>query len=233
MGLRAVCCVFLLFFSTADSELIRGGAGKIADAMASKLNKTIQYGKRVITIALVTNGSPDAESVNVIIAGEADPRNYAHVISTMPFSCLRMVDTAQCGFNWTFQTAIRALHYDSSVKVAIRFSTRWWESSELVNGPHFGGVSSTDRPTRTVVYPSYGMNEDTGASIIVSYTWAQDALRFGALAQGSGSDAETVMLQTIINDLADMHQFDYTKMWDLIVDYKVYNWYGDEYSAGW
>ncbi|KIM75171.1 hypothetical protein PILCRDRAFT_827593 [Piloderma croceum F 1598] len=211
---------------------VQGGAGKIADAMASKLSQTIQYGKRVTAIAPVLNGSPNPESVNVTIAGEATPRNYTHVISTIPFSCLRMVDTTQCGFNWNFQTAIRALHYDSSVKVAIRFSTRWWEDSGLVNGPHLGGVSSTDRPTRTVVYPSYGINENTGASIIVSYTWAQDALRFGALAQGKGSETETVMLQTIIKDLADMHQVDYTTLWKSIVDYKVYNWYGHEYSAG-
>jgi hypothetical protein len=73
------------------------------------------------------------------------------------------------------------------------------------------------------VYPSYGVNEDTGASIIVSYTRAQDTLRVGALAQGNGSEAEIVMLKTIIKDLTDMHQLDYTTLWNSIVDYKVHN----------
>jgi monoamine oxidase len=212
---------------------VQGGAGKIADAMASKLSQTIQRGKRATSIAAIASGSPRATSVNVTVNGEASPRNYHHVISTMPFSCLRMVDTTQCGFNWTFQTAIRALHYDSSVKVAIKFSSRWWEHGGLVNGLHFGGVSSTDRPTRTVVYPSYGLlNEASGATIIVSYSWAQDALRFGALAQGHGSEGESLLLQIIIKDLADMHQVDYYGLWSLIEDYKVHDWYADEYSAG-
>jgi monoamine oxidase len=201
--------------------------------MASKLSQAIQHGKRVTAIAPVTNGGTHATSVNVTVAGEASARNYSHVISTMPFSCLRMVDTTQCGFNWTFQTAIRALHYDCSVKVAIKFSSRWWESSGLVDGPHFGGVSSTDRPTRTVVYPSYGMGGTTGATIIVSYTWAQDAMRLGALAQGQGSNPEHLMLQIIVKDLADMHQMDFNVLWNLIQDYKVHDWYADEYSAGW
>jgi len=211
---------------------IQGGAGKIADAMASKLSQKIQYGKRVTVIAPVANGSSIATSVNVTIADENSPRNYSHVISTMPFSCLRIVDTTACGFDWTFQTAIRALHYDSSVKVAIKFSNRWWENINLPKGPHVGGVSSTDRPTRTVVYPSYGLNGTTGATMIVSYTWAQDAMRLGALAQGHGSAAETLMLQTIIKDLADMHQVNYNELLKIVQDYKVHDWYADEYSSG-
>jgi monoamine oxidase len=215
------------------ANFLRGGAGKIADAMASVLSKPPQHGKRVTAIAPVTTAGT-ATSVNVTIAcaGKISVRNYSHVISTMPFSCLRMVDTTQCGFDWNFQTAIRALHYDSSVKVAIKFTSRWWESSALAKGPHLGGVSSTDRPTRTVIYPSYGMGDTTGATIIVSYTWAQDALRLGALAQGQCSDAEQLMLQIIIKDLADMHQIDYTTLWNLKESYKVHDWYADEYSVG-
>ena len=38
-----------------------------------------------------------------------------------------------------------------------------------------------------VMYPSYGMGGPTGASMVVSYIWAQDALRFGAFAGGKGA----------------------------------------------
>lgn len=200
--------------------------------MAGKLSQKVQYEKRVTAISPITRGGPFPTSVEVTIAHENSPRDYSHVISTMPFSCLRMVDTTKCGFDWTFQTAMRALHYDSSVKVAIKFSNRWWESPHLTKGPHVGGVSSTDRPTRTVVYPSYGLRETTGATMIVSYTWAQDAMRFGALARGHGSEEETLVLQTIIKDLADMHQVDYNELLKIVEDYKVHDWYGDQYSAG-
>jgi len=47
-----------------------------------------------------------------------------------------------------------------------------------------GGVSSTDRPICKAIYPSYGMNKNEGATIIVSYTWSQDAARMGSLVQG-------------------------------------------------
>ncbi|KAG8732220.1 hypothetical protein FRC12_019387 [Ceratobasidium sp. 428] len=112
----------------------------------------------------------------------------------------------------------------------MRFSERWWEKRE----PHqFGGVSSTDRPTRTVVYPSYGMNLSEGASMIVSYTWAQDAFRLGSMAQGKGSPAEKALIAGILKDLADMHKItDATYLPGLMKDYHVYNWYGHEFSMG-
>ena len=81
---------------------------------------------------------------------------------------------------------IRALEYDNSVKVAIRFSGRTrccgtgWEASY------------TDRLTTVVAYPSYGIGGPTGASVVVSYTWLQNALRFGALAGGKEKGGEGV-----------------------------------------
>jgi monoamine oxidase len=210
---------------------IRGGAGLIADAMVKALSKKAQYGARVTAMSLVGGATPT--SVSVTVSGESAPRNYSHVISTLPFGCLRMVDTTQLNFDWDTQTAIRALHYDCSVKVAIKFSTRWWQDpSGLPKGPHFGGVSSTDRPSRVVVYPSYGMHQNKDATMIVSYTWAQDALRLGALAKGKGTEEEKLLLQLILKDLADMHEIDVGKLSEMMVDYNVHNWYADEYSVG-
>jgi monoamine oxidase len=209
---------------------IRGGAGLIADKMASVLSQKVQHSKRVTAIAIINDQTQ--ASVNITFGDGVPPTNYAHVISTIPMSCLRMVDTTQCGFDWNTQTAIRTLHYDCSVKVAIKFSTRWWESSTLANGPHFGGISSTDRPTRVVVYPSYGMHQNEDATMIASYTWAQDALRYGALAQGKGSDAETLLINRVIQDLGDMHGMDSGTLSKMVIDYKVHDWYADEYSIG-
>ena len=108
-----------------------------------------------------------------------------------------MVDTSQCNFSWDLQSAMRSLSYDAATKVGIKFKERWWERMGQV-----GGVSNTDRPTRVVVYPSYGIG-GTDATMIVSYTWAQDALRFGAFS--GNRDSEKVLLDVILKDLADMH----------------------------
>ena len=83
-----------------------------------------------------------------------------------------------------------------------------------------------------VVYLSYGIGSPTGASMVVSYTLSQDALRFGAFAGGKGEGGEDVLLRSILKDLADMHGVSEIVLWGMKVDHKVYNWYGSEYSAG-
>ena len=180
--------------------------------------------------SLEPNVDPDThqwKSINVCI-NDAETRTYDHVINTMPFGCFRNMDTSKCHFDWELSMAIRGLHYDSSVKVAMKFKHRWWEQDK----GQIGGVSSTDRPTRTVVYPSYGIGTDA-ATMIVSYTWAQDAARFGALCQGKDTPAEKRLIQLILKDLSDMHGYpDTSTLTDLLVDYHAWNWYGNEYSSG-
>jgi monoamine oxidase len=203
----------------------RGGSSVIADRMANGLN--IQYGQMVTAISPQLNGT-NWEAVNVSIAGTAT-RTYDHVITTLPFSCLRTVDTSACQFDWNLQMGLRTLHYDDSVKVGIQFKYRWWETEKN----QMGGVSSTDRPTRITVYPSYGIGGDTGASMIVSYTWAQDAMRLGSYRQGRQSAAEKQLVQMILKDLSDMHGYtDYSHLQSLVVDWHVWNWYADPYSGG-
>jgi len=210
---------------------IQGGAEEIARRMAASLTSgIIQRGKRVTAFAPVLSEESAPTSMQVSVAGENTPRKYSHVISTIPLSCLSMVDTTQCNLPWNIQTAIRAMHYDSAVKVAIKFFERWWEKAPY---SQLGGVSSTDRPTRVVIYPSYGIG-GSDATIIVSYTWAQDALRFGAFARGEKSPAEQALLDVIFKDLADMHGNGLTaaSLRNMMVSHEVWSWYNHEHSAG-
>ena len=197
--------------------------------MASTLHEgQIRRGKKVTKIAI--KKLSDKATVNVFVNNEPAPQSFDHVVTTMPFGCLRMVDMTECSLTWELQTAIRCLSYDSSVKIGVRFSERWWEKQVI---PHYGGVSNTDRPTRVLVYPSYGMKEDKGATMIVSYTWAQDALRFGACAQGKDSPPEKELLEIVLNDLADIHgiqEKDYLP--GLLLEYKIHDWYADADSCG-
>lgn len=149
--------------------MISGGAEIISQRMANKLPKGLLVkGKRVTAISPVfSQADAPPHAVSVSVQGDG-PREYAHVISTMPLSCLRAVDTSKCNLSYNMQVAMRSLHYDASVKVAIKFSKRWWEDPALPVGPQIGGVSSTDRPTRVVVYPSYGIGK-TDATMIVRY----------------------------------------------------------------
>ena len=69
--------------------------------------------------------------------------------------------------------ALRTLGYGTAVKVAIKFKTRWWEKDGM---KQFGGSSSTDRQSRTVVYPSYGLGEDGPGVLMVTYNKCVDFL---------------------------------------------------------
>lgn len=211
----------------------RGGTGQIADAMIEASKGPIHNGRRVTAIkpSLDDNGIPQSVSLTYTVDGQSSQTTYDHVISTIPLGALSIVDTSKCNFDPKLQTAIRGLHYDSSVKVAIQFTERWWENPEYTDGhPHKGGVSSTDRPTRTVVYPSYGIDGDRGpgASMIVSYTWAQDAMRAGALA----NKGEKILVDRILMDLSSMHGIAPDVLGLMVKTYQIYDWYSDQYSIG-
>ncbi|CAE6420362.1 unnamed protein product [Rhizoctonia solani] len=224
---------------------IKGGAEVIADKARKmvKEKQNVHLGKQVSAIApRISKDGKDVTGVYLTIHGEENDRVYDHVISTMSLSCLSVVDMSKCKLDWKTRWPIRQLHYDASVKVAIRFSERWWEDSKLV-APQIGGVSSTDRPTRVVVYPSYGIpkepgtkegsetKKEYGTTMIVSYTWAQDALRLGSGVNESTLSQE--LLDVILKDLTDMHGIKDDKLLrQLMIDHHAWDWTHDKFTMG-
>jgi monoamine oxidase len=150
-------------------------------------------------------------------------RDYHHVISTLPLSIFRSLDTEECNITYKKKLAFRTLHYDHSVKIAIKFKTRWWEIINKI----YGGKSSTDLPIRTIVYPSYGYDAEGGGVLIVSYTWAQDAARMGVL------EKDTQKLKDLcLSNLAVVHKIPLETLEDDFQDIYIHDWYNDKYSQG-
>ena len=204
--------------------LPRGGSKALVDALLANIKTQPETGKRVTALSIDLNIPRFRPQVAVTINNE-QATVYDHVVSTLPFGSLRLVDTKGCRMPFELQQAIQSLQYGPSVKVAMRFSTRWWET--LQN--HKGGVSRTDRPTRIVVYPSYGINTDA-ATMIVSYTWTQDAQRNAAFVKGSVAD--NVLRDTILSDLADMHEVQYEWLVNQYQDHHAWSWDNSEFSVG-
>jgi hypothetical protein len=98
------------------------------------------------------------------------PEVYSHVVSTIPFGRLRAIDLSQCGLDYEQEMALRSLHYGPAVKVGIKFKSRWWQDSDPSKA---GGSSKTDRQSRVVVYPSYGLDgaENSPGVLVASYNW--------------------------------------------------------------
>jgi monoamine oxidase len=137
--------------------------------------------------------------MKVSVSGKRE-EYFTHVVSTVSFADLGTINTDRVPMTYKQRQSIRTLDYGPAVKVAIKFKTRWWEREDLKQN---GGSSHTDRQSRVVVYPSYGLGEEGPGVLMVTYNWCvgfhlalymhnaelaishrhQDASRFGALIQ--------------------------------------------------
>eukprot|EP01127_Copromyxa_protea_P005372 TRINITY_DN15310_c0_g1_i1.p1 TRINITY_DN15310_c0_g1~~TRINITY_DN15310_c0_g1_i1.p1 ORF type:complete len:658 (-),score=101.61 TRINITY_DN15310_c0_g1_i1:129-2102(-) len=195
--------------------------------------KTPQYSTTVTKITPVDpKGCKVAESIQLHFDNSTS-RQYDHVISTVPLSVFRTLNTEECNLSYKKRLALRTLHYDQSVKVAIQFKTRWWETKFGI----YGGKSSTDLPVRTIVYPSYGFKTDEAGNhhpgdgsgvLIVSYTWAQDAARIGALAAKDPHKLKDICL----SNLATVHGLEVRFLEENFQAIFAHDWYQDKHAQG-
>ncbi|XP_047467680.1 L-amino-acid oxidase-like [Mugil cephalus] len=114
--------------------------------------------------------------------------------------------------------AMRAIHYDSSTKILLTFSEKFWEKDGIK-----GGKSITDRPSRFIYYPSHSFpTNDTIGVLLASYTWSDDSLLF----QGA-SDED--LKELVLKDLALIHG---ERVKTLCMGVLVKKWSVDPYSLG-
>jgi monoamine oxidase len=189
--------------------------------MLSRIQVKPQTNKRVTGLGMASGGG---DRVFVKVENEPMERLYDHVISTLPFGCFRALDTRRLSMPYTVQQAIKGLQYCSGLKIAMRFATRWWERLG-----HKGGTSITDRPLRLVVYPSYGIGSKA-ATMIVSYTWTQDASTLDAFVRGSTVDPH--LRDIILYDLAEMHSLTFEYLRDEFRELHAKSWATSEFSVG-
>ncbi|XP_042368702.1 L-amino-acid oxidase-like [Plectropomus leopardus] len=114
--------------------------------------------------------------------------------------------------------ALRSVHYDSSTKILLTFSEKFWERDGIR-----GGKSITDRSSRFIYYPSHSFPNNSNIGVLLaSYTWSDDSLLFlGA------SDEE--LKELALRDLAKIHG-EYVK--SLCTGVVVKKWSTDPHSFG-
>jgi len=150
---------------------IDGGMDNLSYAFLPALGSNIRYGAKMIGI----DQTPDEVIVHFQTrAGRFEARGD-HAVITVPFPVLRHVEVLK-PFSRAKQRAIRQLHYDASAKIFFQTRSRFWEKEEGI----FGGGTVTDLAIRNLYYTDYG--KDTGRGILLaSYTWSEDAQRWGSL----------------------------------------------------
>lgn len=220
-----------------DWFCVEGGTSVLSDAMQKKLKHQPQLNKRVEVIS-IDHKSKDDGNMSVKCADETEPRTgYSTVFSTTTLGCLGRMDLRDLELHPSQKDAIRSLHYDESVKVALRFKKPWWITACGIQG----GVGSTDLPLRTCVYPSYNLHDgaDKPAVLLASYTWAQDATRVGSLVdrqQTPESDGKLVeLVELILRNLARLHaeHISYDEIREQYTGHcHAYDWSHDPNTAG-
>jgi monoamine oxidase len=188
-----------------------GGMDHLPRAFLPELRGHIRFGARMTAI------DQSADSITVHYETAAGPAQVSgdYAIITIPFAALRHVEILK-PFARAKQKAIRQLHYDASAKILFQCRRRFWEDDDGI----FGGGTITDLPIRVVFYPDH--HRETGRGVILaSYTWSEDAQRWGSL---SPADRITQAL----DDLAEIHP-------QIKTEFEVGTskmWHDDEFAGG-
>lgn len=190
---------------------IQGGTDRLPHAFLAELRENVRFGAKMIAM----DQSPEEVTIHYQTAAGRFSAKGDYAIITAPFPVLRHVEVLK-PFSRAKQRAIRQLHYDASAKILFQCKRRFWEEDEGI----FGGGTLTDLPIRNLYYPDHG--RETGRGIILaSYTWSEDAQRWGSL----GPDDR--ILQAL-EDVAEIHP-------QVLEEFEVgasWMWQDDEFAGG-
>ena len=190
---------------------IEGGTDRLPHAFLPELKGNIRFGAKMIAI----DQSPDDVTIHYQTPAGRFTETGDYAIITVPFPVLRHVEVLK-PFTRAKQRAIRQLHYDASAKILFQCKRRFWEEDDGI----FGGGTLTDLPIRNLYYPNHG--RETGRGIILaSYTWSEDAQRWGSLKP------DDRIIQAL-DDVAEIHP-------QILKEFEVgtsWMWHDDEFAGG-
>jgi monoamine oxidase len=194
-----------------DMQEIVGGMDNLPNAFYREIGDRIRFGAEVHAI------DQDTDSVTVHYKTEAGRYSVTgdYAIVAIPFSVLRQVEV-MTPFSREKQRAIRQLNYSASTKILFQVRERVWEADDGI----YGGATVTDLPIRRINYPTPDPTTSRGV-LLASYTWSQDASRWGAM------DEET-RLEEALEDVAKIHP----RIRDVYEVGASHAWYDDRWANG-
>jgi monoamine oxidase len=172
----------------SDLVYLDGGTDQLPRAFLPELASRLRFGAKMVAL----EQSDEDVTVHCRNAGGRFSVTADYLVLTVPFPVLRHVEVLT-PFSRLKQRAVRQLHYDASAKVFLQFRRRFWEDDDAI----FGGGTVTDLAVRNVYYPDHGRDSGRGV-VLASYTWGEDAQRWGSLT------AEDRVLQAL-EDVTRIH----------------------------
>jgi monoamine oxidase len=194
-----------------DMVEIDGGMDHLPNAFLPALAPHIRFGAKMVAI----DQSPAGATIHYETRAGRFSVSGDYAIITVPFPVLRHVECLQ-PFSRAKQRAIRQLHYDASAKILFQCRRRFWEEDDGI----FGGGTLSDLPIRVTYYPDH--HRETGRGVILaSYTWSEDAQRWGSLAPHD-------RIAQALENLALIHP-QVTEAFEVGTSYM---WHDDEFAGG-
>ena len=195
-----------------DLQEIAGGMDLLPRAFFERVRRHVRLGAHVFAV----EQDGDGVTVHFRTPSGVASESGDECICTLPFGVLRHLDFRPPLSRGKYR-AIRELNYNPSTKVLLQVRTRFWEKHGVV-----GGATATDLPIRRIVYPSHPpADEDPRGVLLASYTWGQDAARWGAFSPDERIDLT-------IKDVAKI----YPEILEECEGGASYSWYGDPYAVG-
>jgi monoamine oxidase len=186
-----------------DMVTIQGGMDLLPRAFLPQLATHIRFGAKLVAL----DQSPAGVTVHYATGAGRQSVDADYAIVTVPFPVLRHVEMLK-PLSKGKQRAIRQLHYDASAKILLQFRRRFWEQDEGI----FGGGTFTDLPIRVVYYPEQGRETGRGV-VLASYTWSEDAQRWGSLPPHDRLTQALENLTSIHPQAAAEYEVGASKMW--------------------
>ena len=196
-----------------DMQEIATGMDSLPNAFYEQLKPFVRFGSEVTAI----DQDPDSVTVHYKTASGRFTVRGDYAICAIPFSVLRDIEILNTPFSRAKQKAIRELNYNASTKIVFQTRHRFWEPQDGI----VGGTTVTDLGIRRIVYPSFSDPDEERGTLLASYTWGQDALRWGAMDP-------TMMIEQALEDVAQIHP-------SITTEFEVgavQDWYGDEWARG-
>jgi monoamine oxidase len=197
-------------FYTNMVEIV-GGMDRLPYAFLPDLKAHIRFGAKMIAM----DQSPTGVTIHYQTPAGRFAETGDYAIIAVPFPVLRHVEVLK-RFTRPKERAIRQLHYDASAKILFQCRRRFWEEDDGI----FGGGTLTDLPIRNLYYPDHGRETGRGV-ILASYTWSEDAQRWGSLKPDD-------RIVQALDDVAEIHpqitqEFEVGASW---------MWHDDEFAGG-
>lgn len=156
---------------------------------------------------------------------------FDYVICAIPLTALRTIDIRPRFSNSKMQ-AIMEQYYTDALKAQFLFNRRFWERNTDY-GNIVGGISFTDLPIQSIIYPSHHnsclpdgrcSSEEPGV-LLASYNLAQNSVRLGGMY-------DSLRYETIRQNVEEVHGLPRGFLNPFIQYHKIVHWYAEPLFRG-